>query len=126
MTTAKRLTLLLALPNLVIVGLGVFIPFELRVIDKKTRFAAKQQVNSLAALGNISRTTAEMRVNVRNCVLSETDLERTEAATVVRENARAMTTLLASYADKLISDETDRRLYMDFRELNRNWTADAE
>jgi hypothetical protein len=119
MSTAKRLTLLLAIPILVLVGLGMFISFQLDVIDKRTRFVAKLQVDSLAALGHVSRMTTEMRVNLRNCVLNETDLERREAAIVVRENARSMSSLLAAYADKLFSDEVDRRLYADFRELNR-------
>jgi signal transduction histidine kinase/CheY-like chemotaxis protein/HPt (histidine-containing phosphotransfer) domain-containing protein/methyl-accepting chemotaxis protein len=125
MTIAKRLALLLALPILILVGLGVFIPFQLHVIEKRTRFAAKHQVDSLAALGNISRMTTEMRVNLRNCVLGDSETERTETAAAVRENAQGMTRLLAEYADNLISDEADRRLYMDFRELHRNWAEDA-
>ena len=98
MTTGKRLTLLLAIPILVLVGLGVFIPFQLQVIDKRTRFA-NLQVDSLAALGNISRMTTEMRVNLRNCVLSDAELERTQAGCRGPAEFPGMTTLLDAYAD---------------------------
>ena len=76
MTIAKRLVLLLAVPLLALVGLGVFTRLQLTTIETRSRFVADMQVPSLAALGNISRIFAEMRIHVRNHVLATTEADR--------------------------------------------------
>ena len=76
MTIAKRLVLLLAVPLLALVGLGVFTRLQLTTIETRSRFVADLQIPSLAALGNISRTFAELRVQVRNHVLATSEAER--------------------------------------------------
>ena len=76
MTIAKRLVLLLAVPLLALVALGVFTRLQLTTIETRSRFVADLQIPSLAALGNISRTFAELRVHVRNHVLATSEAER--------------------------------------------------
>ena len=76
MTIAKRLVLLLAVPLLVLAGLGVFTWSQLTTIETRSRFVAELQVPSLAALGNISRAFAELRVHLRNHVLATSEAER--------------------------------------------------
>jgi CHASE3 domain sensor protein len=60
MTIARRLIILLAVPLLVLLGLGAFSRIQLAKVEARTRFAAETQVQSLAALGNISRSLTEM------------------------------------------------------------------
>src|SRR5215210_5331541 len=69
MTIAKRLTFLLAVPLMALVALGVFTRVELSKIEARSRFEAEKQVPGLAALGNTSRSYAELRVNLRSFLL---------------------------------------------------------
>ena len=71
MTIAKRLALLLALPIVVLIALGGLIFYQLSGIQRKSRFVSEIQIESLAALGNISRELTETRVNLRNCLIAE-------------------------------------------------------
>ena len=73
MTIGKRLALLLTVPLLALVALGIFTRLQLTTIETPSRFVADTQVPSLAALGNISRIFAEMRIHVRNHVLAATE-----------------------------------------------------
>ena len=54
MTIAKRLIVLLAVPLLILIGLGVFIPTQLARIEVQSKFLAEDQIASLAVLGNIN------------------------------------------------------------------------
>ena len=125
MTIAKRLALLLAVPILILISLGAFVVYQLNVIEKKSRFAGENQIESLAALGNISRRVTEMRVSIRNELLGEQTPEQVMSADALRQNAAELSRLVARYGDTLIADDTDRRLYTEFRELSREWTAEA-
>jgi CHASE3 domain sensor protein len=51
MTIAKRLVLLVAVPLLVLIGLGIFIWSQLAEIEARSRFVAETQIRSLALLG---------------------------------------------------------------------------
>ena len=107
MTIAKRLVLLLAVPLLALVGLGVFTRLQLTTIETRSRFVADMQVPSLAALGNISRTFAELRVQVRNHVLATTEAERASVRSTFERDEAELNRLLDHYERNLISD--DRR-----------------
>ena len=62
MTIARRLILLLAVPLLVLLALGIISLQRLARIEERSRFLADDEIESLAALGNMSRTFAELRV----------------------------------------------------------------
>ena len=51
MTIAKRLTLLLTVPLVVLLGFGLFVMYQLRAIEQKSRFVAEQQIRSLKVHG---------------------------------------------------------------------------
>lgn len=82
MTIGKRLIILLAVPLLILVGLGIFIRTQLASIEGHTRFLAETQVVSLAVLGNIARQATELRVEVRSYLLVDDQAARakTQAA----------------------------------------------
>ncbi len=121
MTIAKRLVLLLAVPLLALVGLGVFTRLQLTTIETRSRFVADQQVPSLAALGNISRTFAELRVQVRNHVLATSEAERVSVRATFERNEAELARLLDQYERNLTSDDQDRRLLNDYRNQYRDW-----
>ena len=79
MTIARRLTFLVALPLLVLIGLGIYNRFHLAQIETASRFVAETQIASVATLGNISRRLAELRVNVRGYQLKVDRAERDRA-----------------------------------------------
>ncbi len=126
MTIAKRLIVLLAVPLLVLVGLGIFVRAQLARIEDRSRFVAETQIASLATLGNISRSFTELRVNVRSQLLTEDKAEQARAQAAFDADKADVTRLLRQYADTLISDEQDRRLLDEFRGLGREWTTGAE
>ena len=76
MTIARRLILLVAVPLLVLVGLGIFTRVQLAGIERQSRFVAETQIGSLAALGHIAQTSAELRLDVRNHLLSKDKAEQ--------------------------------------------------
>ena len=66
MTIAKRLTFLLAVPLVALLGLGVFSRLYLARIEARSRLVADSRIVALATLGNLSRSFAELR-GVRPC-----------------------------------------------------------
>ena len=119
MTIGKRLLLLLAVPLIALLGFGVFARIQLARIEERSRFVSESQLAGVAVLGNISRSFAEIRVNVRSFLLATDQTQRAEARAAFDEDDRVLTQLLQQYGDSLISDGRDRRLFGDFRDLSR-------
>ena len=126
MTIARRLIILVAIPILVLMGLGIFNRVGLAGIEKRSRFVAETQVGSLAALGNISRSFAELRVNVRSHLLSSDKAEQAKSLAAFQAGKADFTQLLREYEDTLISDEKDRRLLNEYRDLSDQYIVGAE
>src|SRR5262252_2462029 len=101
MTIAKRLALLVALPIAVLLALGGYIAYQLRAIEQKNRFVSEMQIESLAALGNISSQLTDMRVNIRNYLLAEGEVEAAQPSADLRLHSEEMTRLLDRYGDAL-------------------------
>ena len=125
MTIGKRLLLLLAVPLIALLGFGVFARIQLSRIEERSRFVSESQLAGVAVLGNISRSFAEIRVNVRSFLLATDQIQRAEARAAFDEDDRVLTQLLQQYGDSLISDARDRRLFGDFRDLSRQYIVEA-
>ena len=125
MTIARRLIILAAVPLMVLLGLGFLSWNQLARVETRTRYA-ELQVQSLAALGNISRQLTEMRVSVRSYLLARDSGERSNAKAALDESKAALARLLQNYGDELISDARDQRMLSDFRALNDEWSDAAE
>jgi two-component system sensor histidine kinase/response regulator len=126
MTIAKRLTILLAVPLVALIGLGVFTRIQLGTIESRSRFVAEQQISSLVTLETISRTFVELRVNVRSYLLTTNQAEQAKARSAFETGEAEVNRLLTVYADGLISDDQDRRLLNSYRDLSRNWITGAK
>src|SRR5262249_36208791 len=120
MTIAKRLAILVAVPLVVLLGFGVFSHLLLDKVESRVHYAERQG-QSLALLGNISRTLTEMRVSVRSYLLFRNDAERGRVKTEFEQDKANLNSLLQRYADTLISDDKDRRLLSDYRVLTAEW-----
>jgi len=125
MTIAKRLIILLAVPLLALVGLGVFTRIQLSQVETRSLYVAETQIGSLAALGDISRSFTELRVNVRSYLLATNQVERAKARSLFDADEMELQRLLGQYADGLILDEKDRRQLYDYRDLCRDWISGA-
>src|SRR5262245_3127976 len=125
MNLAKRLVLLLAVPLVALVVVGGILDLQLRAIEKRGTDVAELQLPGVALIGNITRKHAELRVNLRDYLLAPGDEERAKALAAFRTTEQDVERLLDQYADTLISDERDRRLLGDFRELTGQWIAEA-
>src|SRR5271165_7025428 len=126
MTIARRLMFLMAVPLLVLAGLGLFASLQLARIETRSRFVSETQIGSLAALGNITRIFAELRVNLRSYLLSSEPAELDKTRAAFRENRASFPQLLRAYADNLVSDDKDRRSLEEYRDLSGQWVAGAE
>src|SRR4029450_3452249 len=92
----------------------------------RSRFVAESRIVALATLGNLSRTFAELRVNVRSHLLSVDDAERGAAGAAFGEEERGVTDLLQQYADGLVLGDQERRLFTDFQRLSAEWVTGAK
>ena len=126
MTIARRLTFLLAVPLLILAGLGIFVVFQLNSIERKGRFVAETQIGSLAVIANTAQCLTEMRVGIRTFFLTDDNKEQVRIREEVQQDATKIRHLLVQYADALISDEKDRRLFGDFRDLSQEWSNEAQ
>ena len=125
MTIARRLIILLTVPLLALVGLGIFVRVQLAEIESRSRFVAETQVPSLAVLGDLSRSFAELRVDVRGHLLATTQTDQAKARSAFDAGEAEVTRLLSQDADRLVSDDQDRRLLNDYRDGCREWIAGA-
>jgi two-component system sensor histidine kinase/response regulator len=126
MTIARRLTILTTLPLLVLFALGVFNRIQMLSIESRVRSAAETQVQSLAALGNISRTLTEMRTDLRTYLLAKDQAEMDNTRAAFAQRKADLSRLLDHYGDALISDDKDRRQFGDYKALRDQWVAHAE
>jgi methyl-accepting chemotaxis protein len=125
MTIARRLMLLLAVPLVILVALGVLSLVEFARIESRSRFVAEYQIGSLAALGNITRLHGELRVAVRNFLLSADPEERRSAREAFESSNLEISRRLDEYARALVSDERDRELMAEYRKAMEDWNAAA-
>ena len=125
MTIGRRLIVLLAVPLVVLLAFGILARMQLAKIEERSRFVAEKQLAGVAALGAISASVAELRVSIRSLLLATDPMEQAAARATFEENARALSQLLQKYAESFISDEHDRQLLGNFRELNREYVAEA-
>jgi two-component system sensor histidine kinase/response regulator len=125
MTIAKRLTVLVAVPLLALVGLGVFVRIQLMQVESSSRFVSESQIPSLAVLGNLSRTVEGMRVNVRNCLLATDQKELSKAKSTFDAGEAEINRRLDLYEDRLVSDDRDRRLLHNYKDLKRDYVTGA-
>jgi two-component system sensor histidine kinase/response regulator len=126
MNLAKRLGLLLAVPLAALIPVGVILHLQLRTIEERGKYVADLQVPSLANIGHVTRTFGEMRAGVRDYLLAPGDKERAEILAAFETDEKKLARLLSQYADNFISDERDRRLMGDYRDLTAQWTAESK
>ena len=126
MTIARRLTLLVAVPLLVLVGLWTFTRVQLMDIERHTRFVAETQVASLAALGHISQSFAELRQGLRDDLLTKDKSEQARIRVAFQAQKADLNQRLRQYSETLISDAKDKSLTEEYRNLSGQWTAGAE
>ena len=126
MTIARRLTLLVMAPLIAFVGLGVFVRVQIAKIETIGRFVVDLQVESLASLGTILRGFGEARIGIQRYLLAADEYERVRAEAAFRENQKEVSGELTRYATNLISSDEDRRMCLQFQDLFRRWSAEAE
>ena len=125
MTIGKRLLILVTVPLLALLGLGVFTRLRLAQIEASSRFVVESRIVALAALANLSRSFAELRVNVRSHLLAVDDAQRAAALAEFDGDEQDVDRLLRQYADRLILDDKERRLLGEFELLGREWITRA-
>ena len=126
MTIAKRLIILLAVPLLILIGIGIFTLQQMTRIEERTKFVAESRVVALARLGDISRSFAEMRVNLRSILLANNAAAQADARKAYDIDRADLDRLLVDYADKRVLGDKGRRFLNDFRTMSRDWMAGAD
>ena len=126
MTIARRLIVLLAVPLVILLGIGLFTRVQLLQIEDRTRFVAESRVAALARLGDVTRSFTEMRVNLRSHLLATNDASRAAARREFDQDRVELSRLLTDYADTRSTSDHGRRLLNDFRSQSQQWIANAE
>ena len=98
-------------------GAGIFTRLQLSKIEERSRFVAESRIEALATLGNLSRSFAELRVNVRSYLLATNQAQRAAARAAFDEDERDVTRLLQQYADNLVVSDQGRRLLNEYQTL---------
>jgi PAS domain-containing protein len=118
--------ILLAVPLLILIGIGIITRQEMTRIEERTRFVAESRVVALARLGEISRTFAELRVHVRSFLLAMDPAGQAAARKAFDEDRAELSRLVDDYADKRSTSDQGRRMLNDFRTMSREWLAAAD
>jgi PAS domain S-box-containing protein len=126
MTIARRLMTLLAVPLLILIGIGIITRQQMARIEERTRFVAESRVVALARLGDISRGFAEMRVNLRSFLLATNAAQQADARKAYDIDRAELDRLLTDYADKRVTSDQGRRMLNDFRTMSWEWITGAE
>jgi signal transduction histidine kinase/DNA-binding response OmpR family regulator/HPt (histidine-containing phosphotransfer) domain-containing protein/HAMP domain-containing protein len=125
MTIARRLLILVAVPLVALAALALFTRLELAEVESRSRLVVESRIRALATLGTLSRSFAELRVNVRAFLLSADPAQRAEAQAAFAEDEAVVVRALREYADGLVIGDRDRRLLGEYHALSRDWLAGA-
>ncbi len=126
MDIAKRLGLLLAIPLLALLILGVIAHIQFQIIEGREKLVGEKEIPGLATIGNATRKYSQMRIALRDFILADTFAQRKIAQTTFDSGEEELTQQLALYSDSLISDDRDRRLLSEYKEITQQWIADAK
>ncbi len=126
MTIARRLVLMLVVPLIGLVGLGLFVRYQLNRVEEKSKFVSKTQIGSLVSLGGISRTASEIRVGSRNFLLQGDKTREGAYRSYVAGRHAELNRMLAEYGEKWVSDEHDRALWRGYEAESQRWYAMIE
>ena len=119
MTIARRLTLLLAIPLIALIGLGFFVVNQIRqdrVAEPVCPGSADQQPRD--AREHFARFRGDAGERSR-LPLAKSGRKQARAEALLDRSQSELTRLLAKYGDGLISSDKDRRLFTEYRELIR-------
>src|ERR1700761_417128 len=125
MTIARRLIILVVVPLLAFVALAVFNWEQVQNVESRMRFVSEVQIPSLATLGNIMRSFAELRADERDDILATNDAGHAAVGAAFNREEANLNSLLQEYGDGMVSDDRDRRMMLDFQDAMQNWMTGA-
>jgi signal transduction histidine kinase/CheY-like chemotaxis protein len=126
MSIAKRLIILLAVPLLIILGIGFSTRLEMNRIEESTRYMAESRVVALARIGDITRKFAEMAVSSRNSIL-ETDPSLRAAMQAKADASRIeVRLLLADYAKNRVGSTQGVMFLREFETICEEWIVKVD
>ncbi len=125
MNIAQRFAFLLAVPLVILVGLAVFVHFELSLIGRHGNDVAQIQIPTLAVIGKVTRAYGEMRVDARDYILIPDPAVRAKLAAHFQDREAEMNRQLDYYARTLMVEEHDRVLVKNYRRLAAEWVTGA-
>ena len=126
MTIARRLIYLVALPLVVLIGLSIFTKVELAEIQKRSLSVAETQVESLAALANVTRSFADLQGSLRSHLLNNNEAEKDKTKKIYEAKKADFAKLISTYADTLISDTRERGFLNHSRDLSIKYITGAD
>lgn len=115
--------ILVAVPLAALVALGVFTRLQMSTIEERSLFVAEKQVPSVEAIGHIFKNFAELRVNLRGFLLATNKEDRVSVRAAFDRSESQIVSGLKAYADSMISDEQDRRMLGDYKDLVEKWVG---
>ncbi|NQX01133.1 MCP four helix bundle domain-containing protein, partial [bacterium] len=123
MTIAKRLILLLAVPLLIILGIGFATRQEMNRIEQSTRYVAESRIGALARIGEITRQFAEMAIFTRSSILDPNPAVRVTAAAKGDAARTEVLRLLDDYGKNWVGSVRGGEYLRDFQTTTDEWIA---
>ena len=102
MTIARRLIILLVVPLLAFIALCIFNWVQVANVESKMRFVSEVQIPSLATLGNIMRSFAELRADERDDILATNDAAHAAVEAAFNREETNLNALLQEYGDSMV------------------------
>ncbi|MCC6321462.1 MAG: response regulator [Phycisphaerales bacterium] len=125
MTIKQRLILLLSIPLITLCTLGAYVYISAAQLEREVRMVADTQIESLATIGRISRSLNARRINLRNCLISQDSDECAKAREAFEADRGNVVELFRVYADRLVTNDEDARLFSQMQEATRAWNTMA-
>lgn len=125
MSIAKRLSLLLAIPVLILIVLGVLIRQQLLRIEDKAEFMSENVARSFVKLAHFSHDVSELEDVLGTAAQVTNAAHLAELKVRFDDLGQEAIGLLRFYEKHLVADERDRQLIQQCRAAFDRWLAEA-
>ena len=110
MNIANRITLILVVALLSLVGVGSYAIWGLGAAQERFEYVQENTVPSIKVLEQAGVEVQQIRVTVRDHLLADNAVDKTAVAKKIDEYRQLVEKHLTRYEKDLISDETDRKM----------------
>lgn len=110
MNVANRITLILAIALLALVGLGGYALWGLGAAQERFEYVFDNSIPSIRMLNDTRITAEQIRIAARDHILAENKADKDAIANQIAEYKQTVVKNLGQYEKELVSDDTDKAM----------------